>query len=64
MAPDEGDHVAGGAARRDDAGKFTDDRPRALPFYLALNAGAADIIDRYANRNPTHYPINYSGLVA
>ena len=46
-------------------GKFTDDRPpRAMPFYPALNAGAGDIIDRYADRNPTHYTINYSGLAA
>ena len=46
-------------------GKFTDDRPpRAMPFYPALNARAADIIDRYADRNPTHYTIKYSGLAA
>ena len=46
-------------------GKFTDDRPpRAMSFYPALNAGAADIIDRYVDRNPTHYTINYSGLAA
>lgn len=44
-------------------GKFTDDRPpRALPFYPALNAGAADIIDRYADRNPAHYTITYGDL--
>jgi len=44
-------------------GKLTDDRPpRALPFYPALNAGAANIIDRYADRNPTHYTITYGGL--
>jgi hypothetical protein len=43
--------------------KFTDDRPpRSLPFYPALNAGASDIIDRYADRNPTHYTITYNGL--
>lgn len=46
-------------------GKFTDDRPpRALPFYPALNAGAADIIDRYVDRNPTHYTISYAGMPA
>ena len=45
-------------------GKFTDDRPpRALPFYPTLNAGAADIIDRYAGRNPTHYTITFKGLL-
>jgi len=45
-------------------GKFTDDRPpRALPFYPTLNAGAADIIDRYADRNPTHYTITFKGLL-
>lgn len=43
--------------------KFTDDRPpRALPFYPALNAGAADIIDRYADRNPVHYTITHGGM--
>ena len=46
--------------RRDDAAKFTDDRPpHAQPFYLALNAGAVDIIDRYADRNPVHYTISF-----
>ena len=46
-------------------GKFTDDRPpRALPFYPALNAGAAAIIDRYADRNPVHYTISFGGLLA
>jgi len=45
-------------------GKFTDDRPpRALPFYPALNAGAAAIIDRYPDRKPVHYTINFTGLV-
>jgi hypothetical protein len=44
-------------------GKFTDDRPpRALPFYPALNAGAAAIVDRYADRKPVHYTINFTGL--
>jgi len=44
-------------------GKFTDDRPpRALPFYPALNAGAADIIDRYADRSPIHYTITHEGM--
>ena len=44
-------------------GMFTDDRPpRALPFYPALNAGAADIIDRYADRSPIHYTITHEGM--
>jgi hypothetical protein len=44
-------------------GKFTDDRPpRSREFYPALNAAAADIIDRYADRNPTHYTITFEGL--
>lgn len=43
--------------------KFTDDRPpRAAPFYPSLNTGAASIIDRYADRNPTHYTITFEGL--
>ncbi len=42
---------------------FTDDRPpRSVPFYAALNAGAASIVDRYADRNPTHYTITYKGI--
>lgn len=46
-------------------GKFTDDRPpRAAPFYPSLNTGAASIIDRYADRNPTHYTITFEGLPA
>lgn len=45
-------------------GKFTDDRPpRSKPFYPALNALAGDILDRYADRNPTHYTITFEGLV-
>jgi hypothetical protein len=44
-------------------GKFTDDRPpRSVPFYPALNAGAGDVIDRYADRNPTHYTIDLQGI--
>jgi hypothetical protein len=44
-------------------GKFTDDRPpRSREFYPALNAAAGAIIDRYSDRNPTHYTITYSGL--
>ena len=42
---------------------FTDDRPpRSAPFYPALNAGAAAIVDRYADRNPTHYTITFKGV--
>jgi hypothetical protein len=44
-------------------GKFTDDRPpRSKPFYPSLNACAAAIVDRYADRNPTHYTITFTGL--
>jgi Domain of unknown function (DUF5664) len=44
-------------------GKFTDDRPpRSKPFYPALNALAGDILDRYSDRNPTHYTITFEGL--
>lgn len=44
-------------------GKFTDDRPpRSVAFYPVLHAGAAAIIDRYADRNPTHYTITFEGL--
>jgi hypothetical protein len=44
-------------------GKFTDDRPpRSREFYSALNAAAGAIIDRYADRNPTHYTITFEGL--
>jgi hypothetical protein len=44
-------------------GKFSDDRPpRSVPFYPSLNAGAAAIIDRYADRKPTHYTIASEGL--
>lgn len=43
--------------------KFTDDRPpRSKPFYTALNDGAAAIVDRYADRNPTHYTITFNGI--
>jgi hypothetical protein len=43
--------------------KFNDDRPpRSAPFYASLNAGAAAIIDRYADRKPTHYTITSTGL--
>jgi hypothetical protein len=43
--------------------KFNDDRPpRSVPFYPSLNAGAAAIIDRYADRKPTHYTITFEGL--
>jgi hypothetical protein len=43
-------------------GMLVDDRPpRSKPFYPALNAAAADIADRYADRNPVHYTIAYKG---
>lgn len=38
--------------------KCADDRPpRAAPFYPALNAAAAEVVDRYADRQPRHYTI-------
>jgi Domain of unknown function (DUF5664) len=43
--------------------KFTDDRPpRSTPFYAALNTAAATIVDRYADRHPTHYTITFNGV--
>jgi hypothetical protein len=45
--------------------KFTDDRPpRSVPFYPALNAGAADIVNRYADRKPKHYTITFNGIAS
>ena len=39
-------------------GKMTDDRaPRSKAFYQDLNAKAAEIMDRYADRSPRHYTI-------
>ncbi|MFA5669984.1 MAG: dATP/dGTP diphosphohydrolase domain-containing protein [Balneolaceae bacterium] len=36
--------------------KMTDDRPpRSEPFYDKLNKLAAEIIDKYKDRNPIHY---------
>lgn len=36
--------------------KWVDDRPPKVPeFYADLNAKAAAILDRYADRNPVHY---------
>lgn len=44
-------------------GMCTDDRPpRSVPFYPALNAGAAAIVDRYEDKNPRHYTIEDTGL--
>lgn len=41
-------------------GKFNDNRPpRSQPFYAALNAGAAQIVDRYADFKPVHYTITF-----
>lgn len=40
-------------------GKLTDDRPpRAVPFYVRLNATAAAILDRHADKHPRHYLIS------
>lgn len=39
-------------------GMCADDRPpRSAPFYGDLNASAAKIIDKYADKNPRHYTI-------
>jgi hypothetical protein len=43
--------------------KFTDDRPpRSAPFYSGLNSAAAAIVDRYTDRNPTHYTITFNWI--
>jgi hypothetical protein len=40
-------------------GKCTDDRPpRSAPFYAELNARAAALIDKHADKNPRHYTID------
>lgn len=37
-------------------GKFTDDRPpKSEPFYEDLNRQAGAILDRHADKSPTHY---------
>ena len=42
-------------------GMFTDDRPpRSKPYYPALNAKSAELIDTYADRNPVHYTIEWA----
>jgi Domain of unknown function (DUF5664) len=39
-------------------GMCTDDRPpRSAEFYAELNRRAAEIVERYADRNPRHYTI-------
>ena len=39
-------------------GKFTDDRPPvSVPFYADLNAKAAALLDRHADKSPKHYTI-------
>lgn len=39
-------------------GMCTDDRPpRSVDFYNKLNTATANVIDRYADKNPTHYTI-------
>ena len=41
-------------------GMCEDDRPpKSKEFYPALNAAAAQIVDRYADCNPVHYTINW-----
>lgn len=42
---------------------WADDRPpRSAPFYPRLNAAAAEIVDRYADKNPRHYTVADTGL--
>lgn len=41
-------------------GMATDDRPpSSKEFYPVLNAHAGEILDRYADRNPPHYTIQF-----
>jgi hypothetical protein len=43
--------------------KWEDDRPPKCPeFYAELNAKAATIIDRYADRHPVHYTQAMRGI--
>ena len=42
---------------------WTDDRPpRAAEFYPRLNQAAGEVLDRYADKKPTHYTIKDTGL--
>ena len=42
---------------------WTDDRPpRAAEFYQRLNQAAGEVLDRYADKKPTHYTIKDTGL--
>jgi hypothetical protein len=44
-------------------GMATDDRPpRSAEFFPALNAAAAAVVDRYADRKPRHYTIDDTGV--
>jgi hypothetical protein len=44
-------------------GMAKDDRPpRSTSFYPAMNAKAAEILDKHADKNPRHYTIEDTGL--
>lgn len=44
-------------------GMATDDRPpRSAPFYPAMNAKAAETLDKHADKSPRHYTIADTGL--
>lgn len=63
--PDSGLHhvdkaIAGLMVMRDSmlSGNFVDDRPPACPIdFEALNLQAAGLLDRHADKHPTHYTI-------
>ena len=63
--PDSGLHhitkaIAGLMVLRDAMvnGLCEDDRPPSVPeFYAALNTKAAELVERYGDRNPRHYTI-------
>lgn len=41
-------------------GNCTDDRaPRSFEFYQALNERTATLLEKYADKNPTHYTIEF-----
>lgn len=45
-------------------GMATDDRPpRSAQFFQALNAAAAAVLDKHADKSPRHFTIEDTGLV-
>lgn len=68
--PDSGLHhvdkaIAGLMVMRDSmlSGNFVDDRPPARPIdFEALNLQAAGLLDRHADKHPTHYTIANGNL--